>query len=326
MKIITQEARDTNNIKKRIESIIESIKLKKQIALIIEICSKCNLSCNFCDLHSNKVKGLDDQKGIMDEKLYYKIIEDISNLGYKLKALHFHGWGEPLIQKKLPEMIHYAYKKGVAEKYVLITNGTLMNEKMFDKLLVSGLDEIRISLDTVDPEQYVKIKGRNLLQRVLYNIDYAISKISTQTKMNLYIKIPGTASDSSFGIRNEDTQKVINKFKNINNPNVSIILQPLVVTINENIRNYKPCEQVFYTSIVRFNGSVCACCVDIYDNLKIGNIAKQSLSEILNGEKLRQIRKIHIENRIEEIPQCVNCGFRTSVDISSYSEEIKKYL
>ena len=326
MELIIQEARDTNKSRERADSIFRSIKFKRQIALIIEVSSMCNLNCNFCDFHSGKFNILTSQKKIMDEQLYYKIIQDISDLGYKLKALHFHGWGEPLLQRNLPEMIHFAYDKSVAEKYILITNGVLMNKSVFEKLLVSGVDEIRVSLDTVNSEKYLKTKGGNFLQKVLDNIDYAISRISSKDKLKLYIKIPGLDSHPSFGITNEDTQEVIDRFKHVENPNVKIILQPLMLTTDSDVKDYTPCEQVFYTALIRFDGRVSPCCVDIYNKLTIGDVTKQSLLDILNSEKLRRIRTIHINGMLEKIPQCVYCGFRTPIDLSSHSDEIKKYL
>ena len=177
MKIIVQEARNSDYNKQRADSILEALRLKRCISLSLDICSICNLNCSFCYVHSGELKNLEGQEGLMDEKLYYKIIGDIADSGYKLKALHFSGWGEPLIQKKLPEMISFAHKSGIAERLILVTNGILMNEDVFEQLLSSGLDEIRISLDTVDRESYIKIKGHDKLQTVLKNIDYAINRL-----------------------------------------------------------------------------------------------------------------------------------------------------
>ena len=77
---------------------------------------------------------------------------------------------------------------------------------------------------------------------------------------------------------------------------------------------------------IKFDGRVSICCVDIYDNLNIGRIPDQSFSEILSGEVLRRIRKIHIEGRVEEITQCFYCGSRTAVDLTPCAEEIKRYI
>ncbi|MCX6720059.1 MAG: radical SAM protein, partial [Candidatus Staskawiczbacteria bacterium] len=189
MKIITQEARNSDFSKKRADSLLAALREKRQISLILEICSLCNLNCNFCELHSGKIKDIKSHEGLMEEKLYHKIIKDIVNLGYKLKALHFHGWGEPLIHKNLPEMINFAHQQKVSDKLILITNGVLMNRDIFERLLDSGLDEIRVSLDTVDREKYIKVKGRDHLQVVLDNIDYAIQRLSAKDKMKFYIKI-----------------------------------------------------------------------------------------------------------------------------------------
>lgn len=326
MKIITQEARNSDFSKKRENSLLEALRQKRQISLILEVCSRCNLNCNFCDLHSGKLKDISKHEGVMTEELYYKIINDIKNLGYRLKALHFHGWGEPLIHKNLPEMIKFAHQQKVSEKLILITNGILMDKDIFEQILDSGLDEVRISLDTVDREKYIKIKGRDRLTTVLGNIDYAIQRLSSKDKMKLYIKIPGTASDSNFNVSEEDTQLAINRFKDKNNSNVNIILQPLKTTYDNSILNHDPCEEVFYTALIKFDGRVSACCLDIFDRLNIGNLNNESLSQILNGEKLHRIRKIHTGGDLSKIPQCLHCGFRTSVDLVPYIKEIEKLI
>lgn len=326
MKIITQEARNSDCDKNRADSLLLALRHKKQISLILDICSRCNLNCSFCYFHSSKPQNTKGQEGVMDENLYYKIIEDILKLGYKLKALHFSGWGEPLIQKNISKMINFAHQRGVAEKLVLVTNGVLMDKTIFEQLIASGLDEIRVSLDTADRENYIKMKGRDYLQTVLNNIDYAISRLSPKDKLKFYVKIPGTASDKTFSVSDKDTQVVIDRFKNINNPNVGIILQPLMVAYDTSLLNYKPCEQVFYTALVRFNGNVSPCCLDFKDNLNIGNIGRESLSEILSNEKLRKIRKIHVQGNIKELPCCLHCGFRTALDLSPYAKEIDKLL
>ena len=327
MEIIIQEARDPNKSEQRATNLINALKFKKQITVFIDVCSICNLKCNFCDVHSGRFKNMEKEKGMMDEKLYYKIINDLSELGYKLKALYFHGWGEPLLQKKLPEMIHHAYEKGVAEEYRLITNGTLMNKDIFEKLLVSGLDEIRISMDTIYPEYYHKVKGRDLINTLLENVDYAISRVASQNKLKLYIKIPGTDSVSNhYGLADNNVQFVINRFKDINNPNVKIMLLPLVIMTGNEHQNYNPCELAFCQALIKYDGRVSVCCADVYDRLNIGNITQQSMIEILNGEKLRKIRMCHAEDKVEKISACVYCGARPLLDIRPYAEQIKKIL
>ena len=227
--MLIQEAKDINFVKQRTESLLESLRSKKHIAVTLEVCSLCNLKCSFCDLHSGRLKDVESQKGIMDEELYKKIVDSISNLGYKLKVVHFQGNGEPLIHNKFSEMVRYAYEKNISEKYILATNGVLLDNAILEKLLESSLDEIHVSLDTADSGKYFEVKGRDFSQIVLNNIDHAINRITGQTKTKLYIKIPIPTPEGDYGINDEDAQKAIKRFIGLENQNVSIKLMPLAL-------------------------------------------------------------------------------------------------
>lgn len=328
--MIIQEAKDPNLSKQRIESLLESLRSKRHITVTIEVCSLCNLKCKFCDLHSGRFKDVEHNKGLMTEVRYKEIIDSIADLGYKLKVVHFQGNGEPLMHNKFSEMVRYAYDKNISEKYVLATNGVLMNNKTFDKLLECGLDEIHVSLDTADPEKYLEFKGRDFSRKVLENIDYAMKRVTEQKRMKFFIKIPVPTPNGDYGINKEDMEKAILRFKDLENQYVNIKLMPIELYNDGCVLKRKssslPCEQVFYLAYIKFDGRVSICCVDIYDNLNIGRIPEQSMSEILNGNALRQIRKIHIENRVAEISQCYYCGARPEIDLTSHAEEIKKYI
>ncbi|MCX5796848.1 MAG: radical SAM protein [Elusimicrobia bacterium] len=328
--VIYQEAKDINKAAQRLQSLIQSLRTKKHIALTVEVCSLCNLHCRFCDLHSGRLKDVENQKGLMREELYQAILKNIANLGYKLKVIHFQGNGEPLLHRNFPEMARMACDMGISERYVLATNGTLMNEGVFDRLLSSGLNEIHVSLDTADPAKYLKVKGKDLSRKVIANIDYAIRRISTQRHLKLFIKIPVPTPEGDYGLTDADAKNAIQRFAKVEAPNVEIKLMPLALQNDGLLLKRKghtqPCEQVFYMAYIKFDGRVSICCVDIHDDLHIGRLPDQSLSEILTGDALRNIRQTHIEGRVKGIPLCYYCGSRTAVDLSSHADEIRKYI
>jgi hypothetical protein len=52
---------------------------------------------------------------------------------------------------------------------------------------------------------------------------------------------------------------------------------------------------------------VFACCLDLNRTVEIGDVRKQSMAEIWNGEPLRALRRIHRENRQNEVALCRSC-------------------
>jgi radical SAM protein with 4Fe4S-binding SPASM domain len=79
-----------------------------------------------------------------------------------------HGIGEPLLNKELPRMIAALKARNVT--VLFNTNATLLTEVWGKKLIDVGLDELRISLDSVDPETFHQIRGAPLLEKLIKNL------------------------------------------------------------------------------------------------------------------------------------------------------------
>jgi len=104
----------------------------------IEITNRCNLNCAMCPRDYFKVPKED-----MPFDMFKKIIKRLENV----TLLTLTGWGEPLIHPHIFEMITYG--KGKGYKVKLTTNGVLLNADFRHRVLTSGLDEITISLESV---------------------------------------------------------------------------------------------------------------------------------------------------------------------------------
>ena len=66
------------------------------------------------------------------------------------------------------------------------TNGTLLADAAHD-LACAGLSRVNISLDTLDPETYASITGKNLLEDVLSGLDAALDAGLTPVKLNMVV-------------------------------------------------------------------------------------------------------------------------------------------
>lgn len=92
----------------------------------------------------------------------------------------------------------------------------------------------------------------------------------------------------------------------------------------------KVCPLPFYTLSVNFNGLVSVCCVDWSWGTIVGDVRKESLTDIWNGRPLRALRMRQLKNERSKIKVCANCqymqGIKHESDIDNYSDElIEKY-
>jgi len=82
--------------------------------------------------------GIERPNGFLSLNNFKRIL-DSGNFRY----VGLHGWGEPLLNKQLFDMVKYAESKGVSTN--LTTNGTLVQENI-DNILSSGLWEIAFGI------------------------------------------------------------------------------------------------------------------------------------------------------------------------------------
>ena len=104
-------------------------RLFRNFTLQIEPTNACNLDCKIC-LRRN-IKRPISFLSLHD----FKKILDSGNFRY----VGLHGWGEPMLNQQLFEMIKYAESKGVSTNTT--SSGTLIRKNM-DNIFSSGLKEI----------------------------------------------------------------------------------------------------------------------------------------------------------------------------------------
>jgi len=104
-----------------------------------EITRRCNLKCIHCRSSSEiEVKGHPD----FSTQEAFRIIDDI--ISYAKPVIVLSG-GEPLLRMDVFEVARYGTEKGL--RMCLATNGTLVNDKICEKIKNSGIKIVSLSLD-----------------------------------------------------------------------------------------------------------------------------------------------------------------------------------
>ena len=111
--------------------------------VIIETTTYCNRRCSYCP-NVNFDRGSRKNEITLNPNLYYKIIDELSELKFSGKLLP-HLYGEPLMDKRLPEMLGYAKKKLNDSMIAIHTNGDYLNEELIQKLAKNSVDAIIIT-------------------------------------------------------------------------------------------------------------------------------------------------------------------------------------
>lgn len=143
--------------------------------LRISLTQRCNLRCIYC--HAEGEVNPEEQMSAED-------IAELMRVGVKfgVKSIKFTG-GEPLLRRDLVDIIR-SVPPGVESS--LTTNGTLLAAKAAE-LKEAGLARVNVSLDTLRPERYRGITGKDILADVLAGIDAAIEVGLTPVKLNMVL-------------------------------------------------------------------------------------------------------------------------------------------
>jgi MoaA/NifB/PqqE/SkfB family radical SAM enzyme len=128
--------------------------------VFIEVTNHCNLLCETCP---RTFVAYEPPQTLKWED-FLRIVEQFP----EMERAVLHGIGEPLLNKDLPRMIALLKARGV---YVLFnTNATLLTDDWARRLIDSGLDELRVSIDGADPKTYALIRGAPLLHKLVNHL------------------------------------------------------------------------------------------------------------------------------------------------------------
>ncbi len=188
----------------------------------------CNLRCKMCSMYEQK-RFLQSQgrQVEIDSDTFRKIIGETKELG--VETILFIG-GEPLLRKDLFELISYA--KGLGLNTVIVTNGVLLDEKNIIKCFENGLDWLSISIDAASEQVFSKIRGENVLGRIVKNIEL-LNKLKNEERK----EFPKMVSVCT--IMNDNVEELIDVANLCKRLNIErVLFQPVVVNnIDQTLRD-----------------------------------------------------------------------------------------
>lgn len=133
--------------------------------LQIEVTNECNFNCQMC---IRRVWNAKPENLNLD--LYKKIVEAISQC---LDKLILYGLGEPLLNPNFLNMLKIARRKLPKDCEIsLSTNGSLLDQKLAERILRIGIDDISFSIDTSDLTKLKYIREGSEPTKLIKNFRY----------------------------------------------------------------------------------------------------------------------------------------------------------
>ncbi|MFA6536838.1 MAG: radical SAM protein [Patescibacteria group bacterium] len=281
----------------------------------IAVTNICNFNCPMCQRFDLKV----DIKH-MEAQMFEQILEKIKDV----PNIILTSWGEPLTH---PQLFDFIKKSAKSHKVRLTSNGALLDETKAQELLISGLDAITFSVDTLDEkESYghpLKEQIKNIeyfaklnfeagtpvkifLQTVFLKYDknnfHEIVEFAKKNKIN---RIRLTRVDQRFNDYarpSQEEEKKLVKFleKELKGSKVGLDFLPYVAfdglfriifkIVYPLLHRFgKFCLRTFDDVYINERGEVTPCCS--LPNLNCGNILESDLQTIWQSEKFKNFRQ-----------------------------------
>jgi GTP 3',8-cyclase len=144
----------------------------------ISLIEHCNYACTYCMPAEGWTKI--SSKALLSFDEIVEIIEVMAMRG--LQKIRFTG-GEPLLRKRLYQLIAAVKQIPGIQTIALTTNGHLLS-KQIEGLLEAGLTQLNVSLDTFNHADFKKITRGGELNQVLDGIRHAQECGLNQIKLN----------------------------------------------------------------------------------------------------------------------------------------------
>ena len=308
-------------------------RLNAPLSITIAPSNKCNVNCKYCYADLKRYT----QAKLLDISIWLKFIKELRDEG--VVFCEFSG-SDPMQYSNIFTLISSLVQFGISTS---ISTKTCISKEFATQLKEIGFNnsnkycrnEIQISLDPYGQASDLLVRKKGHYQQMLDTLKYL-----TKNNINVVVKSVLTTENSAkeyiYGMFNDLHNCGVKKWmlrsmftvpekpdinylvpSNDTLKSISDIIQSLkdkkdldivfsTLTTNESGNHYSICSGGVTSLFVRPDGYVTLCepC-QFFDELVVGNIEKESLSKIWNGEKLHNLRFPQKEKLSTE---CFNCS------------------
>jgi len=284
----------------------------------IESANFCNLSCPECVVGNQQPPK--STQATFDMQMYKNVITEL-----KPTLLHviFYFQGEPFINNRLNEMIHYAHTARIYTS--TSTNGQFLTDIKAKEIVLSGLDKLIISVDGCTQEVYQSYRIGGDLEKTLEGIKRVVAWKKELKSVTPLVEIQFLVLKT-----NEHQMKEMRHIvKTIGADRLTFKTAQLydyesghvLLTTKDKYARYKKdtdgkykiknnqpnrCWRLWNGLVINVKGEILPCCFDKKNDFSFGNIRDNSVFKIWHNKKASDFREKILYNR-KQIEMCKNC-------------------
>lgn len=291
-------------------------KVLRPVFMSVEPADFCQLKCPECPV-GQKAKNRGE---LIQNDLFCKVIDELKN---DLFHVIFYFQGEPLLNRKLHEMINYAHKANIFTS--TSTNAQLLNYQRAEELVLSGLDKLIISIDGCTQEVYEKYRQGGSLEKAIQGVKFVVEWKEKLKSVTPFVEIQFVV----FKTNEHQLKKMKALAKSLKADRLAFKSAQLYDFENDNklltsldkyarykktkngkymIKNNLPnrCSRLWNGAVINTKGELLPCCFDKDASQSFGNVGEMSFADVWHNPKATGFRTSIIANR-KQYDICRNC-------------------
>ena len=272
----------------------------------IQTITGCNAKCIFCP--NGKTRRNIPAGRHMNWDLYRSIVDQCIELGIRRYSVYL--MNEPMLDRELSERVAYVSARIKKPQYVKVTShGGLLTERMAKGLLDSGLDKLKISVQSLNADTYRNIMGLPL-DKTLRNIDRFL-----ELKKKGGYKLPRLEIVMVDSIQTHDEIPSIRRYWQ--DRQIKLYIEPVEnradqqnirdTAVGEHrLRSFSWCRRLMEQIYILYDGRMLQCCADWEQRSVMGDLTAHRLADIWYGRRYAGYRRRFAEGDVSGMI-CAGC-------------------
>ena len=238
----------------------------------LETITECNLRCSYCP-NSIYDRGLKKNSKKIEIGLFHAVIDELAEMNWSGR-IQPQGYGEPLLDDRLPQLIKYARNKLPKAPIVIFSNGILLSLDKYRELVEAGVTEFHVT-------QQVKTES------IPANIYEIINYRKASPHRNVLFRYVTNTTDNRW--------------------NRAGIIK---ISDDENMEFRTRCLMPSQEIYITYDGNIMFCCQDYLQTCSVSvyNVKNEKLMSIWNKADYRRLRS-ETRNGIFNLGICRQCAF-----------------
>lgn len=279
--------------------------------VLLDLATKCNLRCPMCPVWgSEDNNAIDSVVGVMDLRAARKMLDELAPAQPMVQPSIY---GEPTLAPKIRERIADLKSRGMP--VAMNTNGLTLSDDLARFFVEQEVDSVMVSIDSVTKETLKKIRGIDKLEKIENTVFRLLKARGNAQRPRIGVSF--TIQDNNrheldaFVRRWVGVVDVVRTCPIFENGTFQGVDEPA---------ERLPCPAMYKTMPVHNDGQVTICCLDGFKETNVGNVFKDGVAAVWQGEAFAKIRYFHETGQWDKVPFCKSCNGWAQYE---YEEEVR---